>query len=148
MSLLLRDGSTMRQIFQLQRAVQGSSGGVSQWVLLKNIVWWVTVVSQQSLSLVDGHWGSICNKEWTNKNSEVICRQLHLTGGYVLVNDVGKGSGPVWLDQVQCVENETNVEDCKHGQWGAIQPECESHQTDVGVVCGKIYVYLDRTSTC
>ncbi|XP_052791790.1 deleted in malignant brain tumors 1 protein-like [Mya arenaria] len=49
----------------------------------------------------------------------------------------GKGIGPIWLDDVHCVGNESNIEDCAHRGWG--HHNC-LHNEDVGVQCvtGKI----------
>ena len=50
----------------------------------------------------------------------------------------GRGSGPVWLDNVRCLGNETRLLNCTHNGIAAISSYC-SHIYDVGVQClGKI----------
>ena len=53
--------------------------------------------------------------------------------GTVVENRYGQGTGEIWLDDVQCVGNETSIAECSHGGWGV--HNC-SHSKDVFVLCG------------
>lgn len=44
----------------------------------------------------------------------------------------GKGSGPIWLDNVNCVGTEARIEDCGHNAWGS--NNCH-HNEDVSIGC-------------
>ena len=46
----------------------------------------------------------------------------------------GGGSGPIWLDKVQCHGNETSVVNCSHRGLGVTASYC-SHSNDAGVQC-------------
>ena len=76
-------------------------------------------------------WGTICDHRWDDTNSAVICRQLGFDGA---TNQpfYGEGSGPVLLDEVHCIGNETYLWDCSHDGWNI--HNCH-HVLDVGVDC-------------
>ncbi|XP_078584190.1 neurotrypsin-like [Branchiostoma floridae x Branchiostoma japonicum] len=79
-------------------------------------------------------WGSVCDDNFDLQDAHVVCRQL----GFGAVLEVklaghfGEGSGNVWLDEVACRGNETDLGDCPADSWG--RSDC-SHKEDVGVVC-------------
>jgi len=45
----------------------------------------------------------------------------------------GQGSGPIWLENVQCVGNETSIANCTHNGWGV--HDCPLYY-GVSVWCG------------
>ena len=57
-----------------------------------------------------------------------MCRRFGLT----LRNSYGSGSGPIWLDNVQCTGNETSLAECEHSYWGV--SDC-GHDEDVSIIC-------------
>ncbi|XP_068683863.1 deleted in malignant brain tumors 1 protein-like [Montipora foliosa] len=83
----------------------------------------------------NGKWGSVCDDWFGMEEADVVCRQLNFTQGaqYVYGNaHYGQSSGPIFLDDVHCVGNETALIDCKHNGWQG--HDCH-HYEDVGVVC-------------
>ena len=69
-------------------------------------------------------------------DATVVCRELgFLNGTAVIQAHFGMGSGPVWLDQVDCLGNETKLSHCTHNGAGNVG-NC-SHAQDSGVTCSK-----------
>ena len=86
--------------------------------------------------LYDGEWGTICDDLFEAVDAQVVCRMLGYGGGEALVdNEFGEGSGPIWLDSVQCTTSNQEVGLCDHSDWGT--HDC-SHTEDVGVICGAL----------
>jgi len=50
-----------------------------------------------------------------------------------IYNKHGYASGPIWLDNVQCIGNETSLVECRHNGWGVLR-SC-SHSEDVSIIC-------------
>uniref|UniRef100_A0ABM5G0A1 Neurotrypsin n=1 Tax=Pogona vitticeps TaxID=103695 RepID=A0ABM5G0A1_9SAUR len=82
----------------------------------------------------DGYWGTICDDQWDDKDAEVVCRQLGLSGTPKAVSWAyfGQGSGPILLDEVECSGNEFSLDQCKRSSWG--EHNCD-HIEDAGVTC-------------
>ena len=58
----------------------------------------------------------------------------------------GAGSGPIWLDDLQCNGNEEDISSCRSNGWA--QHNC-GHVEDAGVFCGIlrnifVFVYFER----
>jgi hypothetical protein len=81
--------------------------------------------------LYAGRWGTVCDDAWTRQNTLVVCRQLGYTravGFYYY----GQGNETIWMDNVRCDGNETQLQGCTFNGWG--NHDC-LHYEDVGVRC-------------
>ena len=82
----------------------------------------------------EGSWGTICDDSWDLDDAHVVCRQL---GCGVAINATGsahfgEGSGPIWLDEVNCNGKEPRISQCRSHGWG--RQNCR-HKEDAGVIC-------------
>jgi hypothetical protein len=81
-------------------------------------------------------WGTVCDDRWNTNNTRVICRQLGYSGGASISigsATYGQGVGRIWMDNVRCNRNESNISLCSFNGWGI--HNC-NHE-DIGVVCIK-----------
>ena len=81
--------------------------------------------------MYSGRWGTVCNHNWDVHAANVVCCQL----GYRRAEAVGifgKGSGQIFLDNIQCKGSEPSLSFCRHSGWSA--HDC-THDNDAGVVC-------------
>ena len=90
----------------------------------------------------NGIYGTICDDEWSIQDANVACRQLGFQGARRAYGSAyfGPGTGPIWLDNLQCNDSESRLEDCPNKGW--LVNDC-THNDDAGVECfaGKLTVY-------
>ena len=82
----------------------------------------------------NGTWGTVCDDSWDLQDTDVVCRQLGYEGALSVPGGAafGRGTGQIWLDDVNCVGNETSLAQCSHGGLGV--HNC-GHEKDAGAVC-------------
>ncbi|KAM4688769.1 uncharacterized protein O3C94_006904 isoform 2-T2 [Discoglossus pictus] len=75
-----------------------------------------------------GARGSICAKQWNNKDAQVACRQLGYSGPAIATRLIG--DGPVVISLVSCDGNEAALENCNMKSSGT----CSTKER-AGVIC-------------
>ena len=84
--------------------------------------------------MYQGIWGTVCDSGWSNNDATVVCRELGYSYGTAKAQaHFGSGTGPVWLNQVGCLGNESKLSHCIHNGAGNVG-SC-SHAQDAGVKC-------------
>ncbi|NXJ13225.1 WC11 protein, partial [Odontophorus gujanensis] len=81
-----------------------------------------------------GSWGTVCDDSWDIQDAEVACRQLGCGPVVSALAEAafGEGTGPIWLEQVECRGTETSLQACwaRTGDGSACQ-----HKEDAAVNC-------------
>ncbi|XP_067678804.1 scavenger receptor cysteine-rich domain-containing group B protein-like isoform X2 [Haliotis asinina] len=79
--------------------------------------------------LHSGIWGTVCDDYFGQVEASVVCRALGYQGGKVINEE---SSIKMWLDDVECTLQNTDLKDCKHRPWGT--NNCGDSEA-VGVEC-------------
>ena len=84
-------------------------------------------------------YGTICHDQWNENDARVVCRHLGYSSENTsaLTNSFfGRGSGPIFLDRVQCLGHEVSLYNCSLSMDIG---EC-THQQDAGVSCSGTFI--------
>ena len=82
----------------------------------------------------NGTWGTVCHDNWDINDARVVCRQL----GFQFALDVygsaryGQGTGPILLDDIDCLGSESALLLCRHS---GIGNHDFHHSKDASVLC-------------
>ena len=85
-----------------------------------------------------GQWGTVCDDGWDMRDAAVVCRELRCGEAVDALSDAhfGPGSGPIWMNDVDCGGSEATVKNCKSPGWS--RNDCV-HSYDAGVICSGMF---------
>lgn len=86
---------------------------------------------------VNGQWGTVCDDLWDISDAHVVCRMLGFSAAVEAKRNAyfGTGDDPIWLDNVECIGNETSLSECSSNNLGV--HNCQ-HSEDAGVECSQV----------
>uniref|UniRef100_A0A8C8S890 SRCR domain-containing protein n=1 Tax=Pelusios castaneus TaxID=367368 RepID=A0A8C8S890_9SAUR len=81
-----------------------------------------------------GIWGTVCDDTWDLADASVVCKQLGCGSAVSALSEAafGAGTGPIWVERVNCRGTESSLRDCPATPWG--ESDC-GHKEDAAVIC-------------
>nr|XP_016853394.1 PREDICTED: deleted in malignant brain tumors 1 protein [Anolis carolinensis] len=89
-------------------------------------------------------WGTICDAGWDLQDAQVVCSQLGCGKASKALGGAhyDQGSGPIWLENINCTGDESSLKECQKGIWG--EHSC-SHSQDASVECSVIITAVESS---
>ncbi|XP_055362527.1 scavenger receptor cysteine-rich type 1 protein M130-like isoform X1 [Betta splendens] len=95
----------------------------------------------------NGSWGTVCDDHWSLHSAAVVCREVDCGSVLEAKMDAffGEGKEMIWLDDVQCMGDESSILKCPHNPFGL--NDCR-HAEDAGVVCSETLRVVNGSNRC
>nr|XP_039261876.1 adhesion G-protein coupled receptor G7-like isoform X1 [Styela clava] len=85
----------------------------------------------------EGKWGQLCSANWGDNETEAVCRQVGFQriGKSLKAKILTKSILPIFLNNITCAGDETELRFCNHGLLG--ESNC-TNKENVTIVCSEI----------
>ncbi|NWS38923.1 C163A protein, partial [Probosciger aterrimus] len=83
----------------------------------------------------NGTWGSICSNQMSQLTAVTVCKHLNCGDDGEIARDFeyGRGSGPTWLDHIECTEQHSSLWQCQSDPWNA--QSCDNRAEETHISC-------------
>ncbi|NXC72110.1 WC11 protein, partial [Anhinga anhinga] len=83
----------------------------------------------------NGTWGSICSNRMSQLAAITVCKHLNCGDGGEIARDFkyGRGSGPTWLDHIECTEQHSSLWQCQSDPWNP--QSCDNRAEETHISC-------------
>lgn len=83
----------------------------------------------------NGTWGSVCSNGMSQLTAVTVCKHLGCGEGGRIATDFkyGRGSGPTWLDHIECTEQHSSLWQCQSDPWDP--QSCDNRAEETHITC-------------
>ncbi|NWV14832.1 C163A protein, partial [Ptilonorhynchus violaceus] len=83
----------------------------------------------------NGTWGSVCSNRMSQLTAVTVCKHLDCGDGGEIAPDFeyGRGSGPTWLDHIECTEQHSSLWQCQSDPWDPLS--CDDRAEETHITC-------------
>ncbi|NWR42454.1 C163A protein, partial [Regulus satrapa] len=83
----------------------------------------------------NGTWGSVCSNRMSQLVAVIMCKHLGCGDGGAIATDFkyGRGSGPTWLDHIECSEQHSSLWQCQSDPWDP--RSCDNRAEETHITC-------------
>ncbi|XP_064557626.1 antigen WC1.1-like [Zonotrichia leucophrys gambelii] len=83
----------------------------------------------------NGTWGSVCSNRMSLLTAATMCKHLGCGDGGGIATDFkyGRGSGPTWLDHIECTEEHSSLWQCQSDPWDP--QSCSNRAEETHITC-------------
>ncbi|NXY54462.1 C163A protein, partial [Callaeas wilsoni] len=85
----------------------------------------------------NGTWGSVCSNRMSQLTAVTMCKHLGCGDGGAIATDFkyGRGSGPTWLDHIECAEQHSSLWQCQSDPWDP--RSCDNRAEETHITCNR-----------